>query len=442
MIRRMLEAFQRSEDTPLEFDERYNVGKRIEARKRHHHDRLHESWQDENRQVISQLKALLERPKAMQYYDDLFTTETRLRELEKAKKAGTRIIGTFCNMVPEELIYAAGAIPLRLCSGCSHALKCGEEAFPRDSCSLIKSSLGFAVAHAPFLSLCDAVVIPGTCDGKKKLGEVLNAYVKVWMIELPQDKERTNAKRFWLGEVRILKGRLERLTRRKIDRKSLLSTIGLLRKRYDVIRRLHEIRRSVPSKISGSDAFMVIQAAFFDDVTRWTAETVRLCAELEGGHGIKEDSVRLLVTGSPIIMPNFKIPIIIEGFDAVIAMDETCAGSEYMYDPVELDEGTMQDMMNAIAERYLMPSMCPCFVKSEDRIDKLLDFVEQYRIDGVIYHTQRLCLLFDIESMKVRDVMEHNAVPFLSINTDYSKEDLGQLRTRIEAFIEIIHSRR
>jgi benzoyl-CoA reductase/2-hydroxyglutaryl-CoA dehydratase subunit BcrC/BadD/HgdB len=190
-----------------------------------------------------------------------------------------------------------------------------------------------------------------------------------------------------------------------------------------------------------------MQSCFFGNIHEWINNTEKLCNELEKNMldnklAKQKNSARILLTGAPVIMPNYKIPNIIEGFDAIITIDETCAGSQYIYDPVEVDEWTNKEMMSAISESYLMPSVCPCFIKSEDRIDKLMNMIKEFKIDGVIYHTLRLCLLFDVESFKIKEIMEQNNIPFLQVNTDYSKEDYEQLRTRIEAFIEIIHHRR
>jgi len=375
------------------------------------------------------------------------TTDKRLKEIKKLKKDGKKIIGTFCNLIPEELIYAGGGVPIRLCSGCNDSIGPAEETFPRDSCPLIKSSFGFAVTDSHLMKLCDAIVIPSTCDGKKKFGELLNEYKPVWMLDLPQSKEREISKKYWLSEVRILKRRIEGLTGIKITKKRLKDSIQLLHDRHDVMRDLLDIRKSEYQVILGSDYFIVTQAAFFDDINRWIENVKALIEELETNIKKKKivkdrGALRILLTGAPVILPNFKVIDMIESFDASIVIDETCSGSQSMYDPVEVDEWTMREMMSAISERYLMPSVCPCFIKSEDRADKVLSMVEEYKVDAVVYHTLRLCLLFDIESIKISEILKNQNIPFLNLNTDYSKEDMGQLRTRIEAFIEILHSKK
>ncbi|MFH1511678.1 MAG: double-cubane-cluster-containing anaerobic reductase [Candidatus Woesearchaeota archaeon] len=434
MIKRIASLLN-SDEEAVEFEKRYLV-RRPKPRK----EELFDRYMSSNKHVIAALKSR-SRPMGMEEFDSIFITNDRVKELEKHKKSGRKIIGTFCNMVPLELIYAAGAIPVRLCSGCKDAIKAGEEIFPKDSCNLIKSSIGNIMQDQPYSSLCDAVVIPATCDGKKKMGEILNEYKAVWVMELPQTKDRMLGRKNWLSETHILKRRIERLTKTIINRKNLEKAIRLTHNRHDVVRRFLHIRKEKPWVISGSDSLLVMQASFFDDIEKWTGKAERLCQELEMSKQEK-NPIRILVTGSPIIIPNFKIPLTIEHFNAVITADETCAGIQYLYDPVEPDEWNMSEMLKAVSERYLMPSVCPCFIKAEDRIDKLLDMIKLYNVEGVIYHNLRLCLLFDAESAKVRRVLEQKGVPFLYINTDYSKEDTGQLKTRIEAFIEILESRR
>ena len=450
MLKKIKELLEKSEDEELLFDDRYSdiIKDKIKNKNKQFSSKNYSKKVfDENRIVIEKLKKFKNRSKKLNYFDELHITDKRIKELIEHKKSGGKVIGTFCNLVPEELIYAAGAVPVRLCSGCNHSISPAEEMFPRDSCSLIKSSFGFAVTDDHYMKLCDVIIMPATCDGKKKLGEILNDYKPVWMLDLPQNKEREISKKYWLSEIRILKKRIEKLTGNKINKSELKNAIELLHERYDVIRDFQEVRKSLSPVILGSDFFIVIQAAFFDDIKRWIENTRELIDDLnnniENNLLVKDkNDLRLLLTGAPIILPNFKIPEMIEEFEAFIAIDETCAGSQFIYDPVVVEEWTLSEMLSAIAERYLMPSVCPCFIKSEDRIDKIMTLIEDFKVDAVIYHTLRLCLLFDVESMRVSSVLEENDIPFLHLNTDYSKEDLGQLRTRIEAFIEILHSKR
>lgn len=390
---------------------------------------------------LESMRKVSPRPPGISYYEDIISTDKREKELENFSG---KVIGSFCIFTPEELIYAAGALPLRLCAGSYDAISLAEEVLPRDVCPLVKSSFGFKVAGISYFELCDVVISPTPCDDKKKLGEVLSDYVTTWVLRLPQTKEPAYSKEPWLREMKILKERLEKLTGHKITKKRLKESIELLRRRQAAFRRLYELRKHYPPLINGRDAQLIIQASFYDDINRWTEKTEELCAQLEHPTSTNQfplSSSRLLLTGAPLIWPNFKLLNLVEEVGATIVIDELCSGSRYLYDIVEVDEWTRDGCLEAIANRYLLPTSCPCFTESDDRLDKLLLAVEDFKVEGVIHHSLRLCPLYDMELPKVSQVFKDKGIPFLALHTDYSLEDVEQLRTRLEAFLEIIKSR-
>lgn len=376
------------------------------------------------------------------YYEEILSSSLRIDELKKAKGNGKKIIGVFCNFVPEELLYAAGFIPVRLCAGAYDTIYPAEEILPRDICPLIKSSAGFKLLGLPYFELCDLVIIPTTCDSKKKLGEILNSFVPVWFLELPHRKNIQRVKDFWLNEVKTLKKRLEEFAGVKITRKELKQAIQTLQKRQTTFRRFYELRKDNPEVINGRDTFLVIQATFYDEIDRWIEKTNLLCDQLILRRITSESRIKLLLTGAPIIWPNYKLFNIIEENNAIVIADELCSGTRMLYDPVEVDEWTEESMIIGIAYKYLLPSTCPCFTESNDRMDRILDLYNEFNVDGVIYHSLRLCQLYDIEFYKVKQVLKDKGIPLLNIHTDYSQEDTEQIKTRIEAFLEILKTKR
>ncbi|MBA2124510.1 hypothetical protein B9J78_06240 [bacterium Unc6] len=381
------------------------------------------------------------RPEGISYYEDIISGDKREKELQKFSG---KIIGSFCIFTPEELIHSACAIPVRLCAGAYDTISIAEEVLPRDICPLVKSSFGFKVARFSYFELCDAVISPTPCDDKKKLGEILSNYLPVWSLRLPQSKEIGHSQEYWLREIRILKERIEQLTCNKITKKSLKESIRILHKRQEVLRRFYELRKNNPPLINGRDALLVIQTGFYDDINRWIEKTQKLCDELEerkSNNKLPLSNCRLLLTGAPIIWPNYKLLNIIEEMQSTIVIDELCSGTRHFYDPVEVNEWTMDGMLQAIANRYLLPSSCPCFTESDDRIDKILQSAEDFKVNGVIHHSLRLCPLYDMELPKVSRVFKDKGIPFLAIHTDYSLEDIEQIRTRVEAFLEMLRSR-
>lgn len=434
-----------------EFEKRYSVSP---VKKKD--NKIEENLSNQHSKNLKLLKKAKDRVNVLSYYEGIASTSCRIEEMKNLSGQKKKIIGTFCNFVPEELIYACGCVPVRLCAGAYDTVSAGEEMLPRDICPLIKSSLGFKILGLSYFELCDLVIIPTTCDGKKKLGEILADLLPVWILEVPSRKNISAAKDFWFSEVDRLKRRLEQFSGVKITRERLKQAIEKLHKRQAVFRQFYQLRKHDPPLINGRDSLLVVQASFYDDIDRWIEKTEELCGELsnqpaplDSKHltglaqakrsGPREP--RLLLTGAPIIWPNYKVLNIIEEAGATVVIDELCSGTQHLYEPVEPDEWTQDAMLRAIADRYLLPSTCPCFVESSDRIDRILNLIDEFNVDGVIYHSLRLCQLYDIESYKVKHALKAKGKAMLNIHTDYSQEDTEQIKTRAEAFLEMIKAR-
>ena len=364
-----------------------------------------------------------------------------------------KIIGTYCLMVPEELIYAAGAIPVRLCGGSYEASSIGDEFVPRDTCPVVKASIGFTSLNLISLyQKCDVVIIPTTCDAKRKMGEELSKFTEVWMLEVPHVKESEGSRRQWLEQLYALKKNIEKLTGGrfvcgKIRRRELDSAIKMVGRAQYEARRLYEIRKSFPPVIPGREAMLAINAYSYDTAFEWAKAMTGLNDELEdrrdkGRVVAGSHAPRILLAGSPPIFPNWKIPSLLEEMGAVIVADESCMGSRYLYDPVGITEKSMTDMMVGIAARYLMPCVCPSFAPNEDRLFRLLQMIEEFNVDGIIYHVLKGCIVYDFELIRVEKIMKEKNIPVLRIETDYSPEDIEQLRTRIEAFVEMLETKK
>jgi molybdate transport system ATP-binding protein len=368
--------------------------------------------------------------------------ETGFRAGELRVFAG-KVVGTFCNFVPEELILAAGAVPVRLCAGDCRAEKQAEDIFPRDTCPVVKSALGLAKSGQGFWPRLDMVVIPAVCNAKKKLAEALSPFVPTHVMQVPASKTAPGAREMWLHSVRIFQERLEALTGKEITPEKLRTAIVLLNERQKAFWEFFQLRRLRPSVITGVEALMVTGASFYDNPARWTNETFALCEKLKAdydeGRGVRPAGApRILLTGAPLIYPNFKLAEILESARAVIAIDEMCSGTQRLCDPAAPKRWSMHEMRVAVADKYLQPSICPCFVEGADRVKRLLELVDEFAIDGVVYHNLRMCPLQDVESFSIKAVLAKRSIPLLVVQTDYGQEDVSQLRTRVDAFLEII----
>jgi benzoyl-CoA reductase/2-hydroxyglutaryl-CoA dehydratase subunit BcrC/BadD/HgdB len=403
-----------------------------------------------NRQLEA-LKGLPNRAAAMAAFDENATFfNKRVGELYNFKQNGGKVVGTLCVSAPAELIYAAGAVPIRLCSGFHEPVFSANELLGEVGlCPLVRSVLGTKIVKLnPYLEMCDLIVSPTTCDGKMKLGEILTDYVPVLMLNVPRVKEGYITHEHWLEEIKFFGRKLEDITGKKITVNSLQNSIEKFQRAQRAWYRLTELRTKPPQPpLWGRDALMIGQMTAFEEIDRWTANLEKLNTELE--NMVKNnkfvgnaDDPRLLLAGSPVVWPNWKIPNIVEESNSVIVTDELCSAERLFYDPVVVDEPTLNDMYRAIGERYLFPCTCPCFSPNNERCDTLMNKINKYRIDGVVFHVLKGCHLNSIESTRVDLMLRKNNIPMLKIESEYDEGDVEQIRTRVEAFLEMIRMRK
>jgi benzoyl-CoA reductase/2-hydroxyglutaryl-CoA dehydratase subunit BcrC/BadD/HgdB len=386
-------------------------------------------------------------PRAMDYFYDLFR---RIYCQGEALVQAKTLVGTTCIHAPEELVYALGATPVRLCNGSYHYDQIGGDFMPAKSCSLVKATLGMLHAKEeaiPRIGKLDLVVNPTSCDQKKKAGAMIEEMgYPVYDLELPPAKESEESRLYWQRSVRNFAQRLSKLTGSKLTQKRLKAAMARSARAQRAYRALYQLRKSRPACFLGKDAFLVSNAYFFDDIERWSDAVERLNDELlarqaEGFQAAQRKAPRIVFTGSPPIFPNLKLPLLIEEAGGVVVADENCSANRMLYDMTAVDEWRLYDMVDALADRYLKPCTCPIFTRNDDRRRRLLDLAESFAADGVVYQAFAGCHVYEMEQRSIAEALQARGVPMLYVETDYSGDDLGQLSTRIEAFLESIKTR-
>jgi len=384
------------------------------------------------------------RPKGMQYFDFVISEAhgLRIEELMETKKKGNKVIGTFCVYVPEELILAVGGTCVGLCAGAEIGIDEAEKVLPRNTCALIKSFMGFKLAGlCPYIQASDLVVGETTCDGKKKAYEILNDYKETYVMEIPQMKTQRD-RTLWRGEVVQFKEKIEEISGKKITPENLREGIKISNDKRRALQRLSSLRKAIPSPISGLDGLLVNQIAFYDDPLRFTKSVNALCDELDErikkGIGVTKNGIpRILISGSPMALPNWKIPFVVETSGAVVVAEESCVGERSTRDLVDETGKAVDQMIDALVDRYFKID-CACFTPNVERTDHILDLAKEFKADGVIHYSIQFCTPYTVEAYKVEKAVQKAGIPFLKIETDYGMEDMGQLKTRIEAFLEMV----
>ncbi len=385
------------------------------------------------------------RPEGMGYFDFVMSEihGLRIKELMDEKAAGRKVIGSFCVFVPEEIVRATDATLVGLCTGADFAMEEVERLLPRNTCSLIKSAFGFNLAKVcPYMECSDMIVGENTCDGKKKSYEILNDLVpNLYVMDLPQVKS-AEGKALLKAEYLRFKEAVEKLTGITIDADRLKKGTKMVNNKRKAIHRLSNLRKANPAPISGLDALLANQVFFYDDPVRFTDSVNKVCDELEARIEKKEGVVpkatpRILISGCPMAVPNWKLPWIIETAGAVIVGEESCVGERGTRNLTDDSGNTLDELMEAVVDRYFKVD-CAIFTPNPDRLDHIVEMVEKYQADGVIHYGLQFCQPYLMEAMPVEKALEAKNIPTLRIDTDYSMEDVGQLRTRVEAFIELI----
>ncbi len=384
------------------------------------------------------------RPASMDFWDMVVADIHGIRpaELIEEQKKGRKVFGTFCVYVPDEVVIAADGIVTGLCGGSQFWVPDGEAVLPKSTCPLIKASVGARLGKTcPFFRIADMYVGETTCDGKKKAWEILGQDVPMHIMDIPQMKRAKDIEK-WADEIREFAAVVEKTTGNKITPEKLAESIHIINEKRKALARVYETRKSDVIPISGKDALLMMQIAFFDDPVRCAQMTNRLADELEqrvkdGVSVFPKGTKRILVSGTPMAIPNWKLHHIIETSGAAVVCEETCTGTRYFENLVDETKTTLDDQYKALADRY-MGINCACFTPNSGRIDDILRLAKEYHVDGVIDVNLKFCCLYDTEGYTVEKALKEAGIPVLGIETDYTDADAEQLRTRIEAFVEML----
>lgn len=374
---------------------------------------------------------LLHRVPALDRFDRMVSNAIDYAREEKQK--GRKIISMFCEFTPRELILAAGAIPVIACGGSHRTAVAAERELPSNLCPLIKSSYGFAMEKAnPLFEMSDLVVAETTCDGKKKMFELLGSFKPMHVLELPQKPSGAEGFALWKVELAKLLDRLEALTGETVTEDRLREAIRLMNRERRLRR---EIARLAGRGLSGRE---VLEAkSLISGVPEDLAAYEQIIFQARADRRDRTSRPAILMTGVPLPHGAEKVMDIIEAAGAVVVGQESCTG----FKPLFEDVSEAGDPLEAIARKYFhLP--CSCMTPNDGRLELLDAMIAEFKPRGVIDLVWQACLTYDVESVRVRRHLEQkHGLPVLKIVTDYSPSDSQQLRLRVEAFVAMIAER-
>ena len=361
-------------------------------------------------------------------------------EIKEYKEKGVPVVGMYCAYFPTELAMAVGAIPVGLCSFSNETIPAAEQKMPKSMCPLVKSSYGFAISDkCPFFHFSDLIIGETTCDGKKKMYEMLAEFKPVFVMELPNSQSRVSME-FWRSEVIRTKEYFEDFFQTIITEEKIKEAIHLGNEIRKSLLRLCEVMKLEPAPVLGGDIQKIVSGSKYRFDFKTTpavvdAITDRILEEYHQGKML-ESRPRILVTGCPMGGDSPKVIQAVEENGGVVVAVENCSGVKTLDRMIDEDD---PDIYGAIARRYLSTG-CSIMTPNDNRIELIGRIIDEYHVDGVVEMILSGCHATGAEAAYIQQfVTEEKGLPYLSIDTDYSKEDYAQISTRVAALIEMIY---
>lgn len=359
--------------------------------------------------------------------------------MKEEKDRGRKVVGTFCTYTPRELIYAADAMSVSLCSTSDETVPDAEKVLPKNLCPLVKSSYGFAITDkCPYMYFSDMIIGETTCDAKKKMYELLGEIKDTYVMQLPHSKNNFSMA-LWKNELIELIKKLEEKFDVKITEDKIKDAIKLCNEERKAIKEFLNLAKLNPSPIKGADMHEALHSSNFKfDRELYIDEIKSLTNSLKekydnGETPFKKGTPRILITGCPTGGLVDKIVKQLEDAGSSVVCFENCVGTKNFEMLVDEDK----EPIDAIAERYLnIP--CSIMTPNDGRMDRIKEYIKDYSVDGVVDVTLTACHTYAIETEKVRRAVEGCGKSYLAIETNYSNSDSGQLKTRLEAFVEML----
>lgn len=381
----------------------------------------------------------LELPKT---FDEFVETRKQgFMHVKEFVENGGHLVGFLCSYTPLELIDAAGAAAVGLCGTSNEPIADAEKVLPKNLCPLIKSTYGFAYTDkCPYTYFSDLIVGETTCDGKKKMFELLNDIKETYVLQLPQGQDRPYVKDMWYEEVKLFKEKLEKTFDVEITDEKLREAAHVRNELRKKQLELYELQGMVPPAMKATETMSTLAQGLFnfgakEQLKTYSAKVDAVKEAYENGaRPVSEKAKRILLTGCPSTGVIQKVGMTIENSGGVIVCLDDCGGERT--NKMLVDENA-ENILRAISDRYL-EIHCSVMTRNDGRIENTKEMIKKYKVDGVIEMVLQACHTFNVESALMKDMCEEEGVPYMKLETDYSTTDSGQIGTRIAAFIEML----
>ena len=381
----------------------------------------------------------LELPKSFDDFVD--ARKAGFLKVKEFVENGGHLVGMFCSYTPLELFDAAGVACVGLCGTSNEPIADAEKVLPKNLCPLIKSSYGFAYTDkCPYTYFCDFIVGETTCDGKKKMFELLDEIKETYVLHLPQSQKRAYAKDIWYEEIKLLKEKLEEKYGIEITDEKLREAAHKRNELRKTQMELYALQGTTPPAMKATEVMSTLAQGMFNfgvDEQHASYKAKVDAAKAAVANGTNPDlskAKRILLTGCPSTGVIQKVGMTIENNGGVIVCLHDCGGERTQKMLVDEDA---DDILRAISDRYL-EIHCSVMTTNEGRIENTKEMCKKYNVDGVVEMVLQACHTFNVEANYMQRMCEEEGIPYMKLETDYSTTDSGQIETRLAAFIEML----
>ncbi|MGQ9545620.1 MAG: 2-hydroxyacyl-CoA dehydratase subunit D [Dehalococcoidia bacterium] len=373
------------------------------------------------------------------YYQDY---GVRAREL---KKQGAKIVGYLCALTPTEIIAAAGFIPFRIKGDVNEPITKADSEMETIVCPLVRSC--FDVSLKGKYEFLDGIVIPHACDSICRTYDVWKYTLGLpysHLINMPHSTDKPSLD-FYKAELNTFRRSLGRFAGRDISDQDLTQTIAMYNHNRTRLRELYELRKGNPPSISGTEVAKLLIAAVSIPVAEATELVSSISEEVKCREKVAAArSARLMVVGAQV--DNIDFINLVEDSSAWVVTDDLCPGAREFSSDVPITA----DPMDGIAERYLRKIYCGRTFRErtggyqeylEQRFGHIRRSIRDFKVDGVVLYIYKYCDPFGFEVPAMKSYIESQGTPVLYLEDEYSLSTIGRLRTRIQAFLELLSSK-
>jgi benzoyl-CoA reductase/2-hydroxyglutaryl-CoA dehydratase subunit BcrC/BadD/HgdB len=366
----------------------------------------------------------------------------RPSQLAAARKNGVKIVGYFPgNFVPEEIIYAAGAVPVCLAQGGSpRPADAALSVVPQVICPFARAQIGERLLKEnPYYGMIDMLVAPITCQHLKKVADIWEYHgeLEIFKLGIPQQYGNAFEVEYYTDRLRALKERLQAFTGNEITNERLGNAIELYNRMRELLRKISLLRRTSGSAVSGLDFVKLNHASFYADPVFMVEVLDAIYQELrEKQQTAEADVPRILLLGPNVGCGDYKILELVPAAGGEIVIEEICEGIRYYWRDIE----NRGDLFQSLTRGYLVDRVPCAFMRrsAKKRLDFTLKLIKDFNVSGVIWYELLCCETYDSEAYFFAQRLGEHNIPMLILESDYGTAATGQLRTRIEAFIEIL----